>query len=55
MKLKGVELELEIRKAENKKLQKKHRQELRSRDWRECVMMCLFSVCLVLVAMISVR
>jgi hypothetical protein len=55
MKLKGVELELEMRKAENKKMLKKHRQELRRRDWRECVIVCLFSVCLVLVAMISVR
>nr|XP_051197788.1 uncharacterized protein LOC127311404 [Lolium perenne] len=55
MKLKGVELELEMGKAENKKMLKKHRHELRRRDWRECVMLCLFSVCLVLVAMISVR
>jgi hypothetical protein len=52
---KGVELQLEMRKAENKKMVKKHRQELRRRDWRECVIVCLFSVCLVLVAMISVR
>jgi hypothetical protein len=44
MKLKVVELELEIMKAENKKLQKKHMQELRSRDWREFVILCLFSV-----------
>jgi hypothetical protein len=55
MELKGLELQLEKRKAENKKLLKKHSQELRRRDWRECVIVCLFSVCLVLVAMISVR
>jgi hypothetical protein len=55
MKLKVVELELEIRKAENNKFQKKHMQELRSGDWREFVMLCLFSVSLVLVAMISGR
>jgi hypothetical protein len=55
MKLKDVELELEIRKAENKKFQKKHMQELRSRDWREFVMLCLFSVSFVLVAIISGR
>lgn len=44
-KIAAVEQELEKRKVDMKKMQKKHMEELRNREWREMMVVCTFSVC----------
>jgi hypothetical protein len=51
-KIAPVEQELEKRKVDMKKMQKKHMEELRNRDWREMMVVCTFSVYVLVYALI---
>jgi hypothetical protein len=41
-KIAAVEQELEKRKVDMKKMQKKHMEELRNREWREMIVVCTY-------------
>jgi UDP-N-acetylmuramyl pentapeptide phosphotransferase/UDP-N-acetylglucosamine-1-phosphate transferase len=48
-----VTQDLEKRKVDMKKMQKKHMEELRNRDWREMMVVCIFSVCVLVYACVA--
>jgi UDP-N-acetylmuramyl pentapeptide phosphotransferase/UDP-N-acetylglucosamine-1-phosphate transferase len=52
-KIAAVEQELEKRKVDMKTMQKKHMEELRNREWREMMVVCTFSVCVLVYAFVT--
>jgi UDP-N-acetylmuramyl pentapeptide phosphotransferase/UDP-N-acetylglucosamine-1-phosphate transferase len=52
-KIAAVEQELEKRKVDMKTMQKKHMEELRNREWREMMVVCTFSICVLVYACVA--